>query len=43
MVEPALTDTMRNLSVNDVRAVADYMSQMPASVDIHFGIIGGNP
>ena len=40
MVEPALMDTMRRLSNADVRAVADYMSQMPASVDVRYGVIG---
>jgi cytochrome c553 len=40
IVEPALMDTMRGLSDADARAVADYMSQMPASVDVHYGVIG---
>lgn len=37
-VEPELIELMRALQANDQRAVADYVSRMPASVDSRYGV-----
>jgi cytochrome c553 len=40
MVDPAAMNTVYRLSQDDVRAIADFISRMPASVDVHYGVIG---
>jgi cytochrome c553 len=38
-VESDLITAVRSLSADDVRAVADFMSRMPQSVDPHYGVV----
>jgi cytochrome c553 len=38
-VESDLLAAVRSLSTNDTKAVADYMSRMPESVDPHYGVV----
>jgi cytochrome c553 len=38
-VESDLLAAVRSLSTNDMKAVADYMSRMPESVDAHYGVV----
>jgi cytochrome c553 len=37
-VENDLLTAVRSLSVNDMKALADYMSRMPESADPHYGL-----
>ena len=38
-VEAGLINAMSSLSADDMRAVADFMSRMPQSVDPHYGVV----
>jgi cytochrome c553 len=38
-VESSLADAVGSLSRDDMRAVADFMSRMPESVDPHYGVV----
>ena len=38
-VESALITAVRSFSANDMKAVADFISRMPESVDPHYGVV----